>query len=354
MKRVLAHLSVALLVVACSESRSGAAVAPPEQLRGPALLHALQSGGYTLLVRHARTDRSVPNQETPGTVPALRSEQRNLTAEGEADVRAMRDVVSRFRIPIGEVISSPSYRCRETADAFGPAEVTMALRVFPTTAETRALVVAPPGPGTNRVLVTHHFVIEDYVPGVAPGDVGESEAAVVRPTGDGTVELVGKIALADWQQLAGTPATAPAPARVQFHHAVPEAPPPAPAVVAGAIDPGAAATPTEWPTTPLGQLAAAYLDVFNSGDGDRMADFIEATMVENPNRPTEARVTTYLQLFADHGPLTVTGIQTETAEALTWRANSRRGHLMVTLTASPGHPGRLQSLTFALHGVGGH
>jgi phosphohistidine phosphatase SixA len=143
------------------------------QLRGEELVHALQSGGYTILVRHARTDRNAPSKETPGTAPPLRADQRNLTADGERDVALMRDVVEKYHLPIGEVISSPSYRCRETADAFGPSTVTMTLRAFPTTAETQALVAAAPKPGTNRVLVTHHFVIENHVPGIAPGDIDE-------------------------------------------------------------------------------------------------------------------------------------------------------------------------------------
>jgi hypothetical protein len=60
------------------------------------------------------------------------------------------------------------------------------------------------------LLVTHHFVIEQLAPGIKPGDVGESEAAVVRPTGDGHVALVGRITLGDWERLAGVPPTVPA------------------------------------------------------------------------------------------------------------------------------------------------
>jgi phosphohistidine phosphatase SixA len=351
MKRTLPHLFVALLAIACSESGSRAAATAPAALGGEALMHALQSGGYTILLRHARTDRNAPNQETPGTVPTLRSEQRNLTAEGEADVRSMRDVVRRFAFPISEVISSPSYRCRETADAFGPADVTMTLRAFPTTAETQALVAATPKPGTNRVLVTHHFVIENHVPGIAPGDVGESEAAVVRPTGDGRVELVGKIKLADWQQLGGAPAHgAPPAAAVQ---------PGGGGAAASHHPPGGGAAATappalDLPATPLGRLAAAYVEAFNSGDGGRMGGFIDSAFVESSDRPTAVRVAAYLQLFADHGALTVTGVQSETASALALRARSKRGNLTLTVTPSASQPGRIQSLTFAFEGGGGH
>ena len=59
----------------------------------------------------------------------------------------------------------------DTWDAFGPATTTMALRVFPATAEAAALIAAAPAAGTNRVVVTHHFVIETHVPGIRPGDM---------------------------------------------------------------------------------------------------------------------------------------------------------------------------------------
>jgi phosphohistidine phosphatase SixA len=310
------------------------------ELRGEELMRALQSGGYTILVRHARTDRNAPTKETPGSMPVLRADQRNLTADGERDVKLMHDVVEKYKIPIGEVITSPMYRCRETADAFGPASVTMVLRKFPTGAETQALVAAAPKPGTNRVLVTHHFVIENHVPGVTPGMIGESEAAVVRPTGDGKVELVGKIALADWSALAGSP-TAETPkveTRTIAIHGTP---------------PATAAGPVEIPVTRPGKLAAAYIAAFNSGDAARMRAFIESSMLVLPDRPIEARLQTYGTLFEDHGVLAVTGLQSATDDAVALQVRSKRGDIIVTVTASSTQTGRAQSVTFAVPG-GGH
>src|SRR5688500_5866546 len=113
----------------------------------------------------------------------------------------------KYGFPIGEVAASALFRTRVTAEyAAGTlTRTTMALRVFPSTDEQAAVVAAPPAPGTNRLLVTHHFVIETHVPGIRPGDVGEREAAVVRATGDGRVALVGRITLLDWERLAGVP-----------------------------------------------------------------------------------------------------------------------------------------------------
>jgi phosphohistidine phosphatase SixA len=300
----------------------------PPLLRGEDLMRALQSGGYTILVRHARTDRNASNKETPGETPPLRADQRNLTADGEKDVRLMRAVVQKYRFPISEVLTSPVYRCRETADAFGSPEVTLTLRKIPMTAETEALVAAAPKRGTNRVLVTHHFVIEKYVPGITPGAIDESEAAVVRPGGDGKVVLVGKIALADWQALAGEAKAAAAPAVV------------------------APATAVQIPSTRAGSLASRYFEAYNSGDVARMRTFIETSMIASAERPTEVRLESYAKMLRDFGTLTVTDIQSATDDAIVLGARSKSGsNLIITVTAAM-DVDRLKSLTVGM--PGGH
>lgn len=298
--------------------------AQPE-LRGEPLMRALQSGGYTILVRHARTDRNIPTKEVPGQpTPPLRADQRNLTAEGERDVRLMQSVIQKYHLPIGEVVSSPVYRCRETADAFGTPALTPVLRTFPLTAETQALVAVAPKPGTNRVLVTHHFVIEGTVPGIVAGDVGESEAAVVKPAGDGKVTLVGKIKLADWEALASGAKVADAKPEVKID----------PAVVM--------------------KLAHNYLDAFNSGDAAKMRAFIESSMLAAPDRPIETRLQTYTKLFDEYGVLQYKNVQTTTNDAVAFQVDSKRGAMIVTVTASQEQVGRAKSVTFALPGAGGH
>ncbi|HJQ35777.1 MAG TPA: histidine phosphatase family protein [Thermoanaerobaculia bacterium] len=312
---------------------------PSGELRGEELMRALQSGGYTILVRHARTDRTIPTKEVPGQpTPPLRADQRNLTADGERDVRLMHGVVEKYKLPIGEVISSPVYRCRETADAFGAPSITMTLRTFPTTAETQALVAAAPKPGTNRVLVTHHFVIEGTVPGITPGDVGESEAAVVKPAGDGKVTLVGKIKLADWQSLGGGQAILP----VQ----------PEKKVVTIHGQPAVPVLQKDIPTTPTGKLATRYIEAFNSGDQAKMRAYIESSMLSLPDRPIETRLQTYAQLFEQHGALTLNGVMSATDDAVALQMKSKRGDIIVTVTASADQPGRTKSVTFGI--PGGH
>ncbi len=322
-----------LTLLALLTATQAATAAPPTaELRGEALMAALREGGYTLLVRHARTDRSRPVAETPAYSPPLRADQRNLTAEGEADVRLMARTVARYRLPIGEVLSSPIYRCRETADAFGPATITMTLRAFPTTDETAALVAAVPKPGTNRVIVTHHFVIEATVPGIKLGEIGESEVAVIRPTGPRTVELVGRITLRDWTTLAGDPTPA------------------SPAAAAHA--PVAHGAPVAWPDTPVARLAQHYVAAFNTGDSTMMRGFITQYMAPVAERPTDARVAAYQALYRDHGPIMVVGLAPAGDTAIGLNAHSRQGGLQLEVTATP--DGRIASVLFRALAPGRH
>lgn len=301
---------------------------PPRELRREALMTALQSGGYTILVRHARTLRSPDVKETPAYTPASRAEQRNLSDEGVRDVALMGQVFKKYHIPVGEVLSSPLFRTVETAEAFGKPTTTMVLRTFPTTAETAALVAAAPKPGTNRVLVTHHFVIEQHVPGIYPGDIGESEAAVVRPLGDGKVELVGKITLTDWMALSGTMAAGPAAL--------------APAPAGG--------PPPSLPDTRAGRFAARYIETFNTGDTTRMRQFLESFMGES-TKPMEDRLAVFSRLFGELGPLTVTAVQASEPDSLVLAASTKRAPITVTLLSAGQPTEKLKSVSFTMQGA---
>src|SRR5262245_21803162 len=112
---------------------------PAPELRGEDLMKALQGGGYTVIMRHARTDYSY--QEAMGTVPAERYEQRNLSDEGVKDARLMGVVFKKYGIKFAEIVASPMFRTKETAEyaAGKPTQLTMALRVNPPTPEQGAI-----------------------------------------------------------------------------------------------------------------------------------------------------------------------------------------------------------------------
>lgn len=83
-----------------------------------ALWTLVAGGGHVLFVRHAETTPGV------GDPPGFRLEdcatQRNLSGEGRAQARRLGEELRRRGVPVGEVLSSPWCRCRETAQlAFG-------------------------------------------------------------------------------------------------------------------------------------------------------------------------------------------------------------------------------------------
>jgi phosphohistidine phosphatase SixA len=326
-----------LLAILALAVHTAAAPVDSTELRGQDLMKALQAGGYTILLRHARTDRSF--QEAVNAIPVERSAQRNLSADGVRDAALMGAVLRKYHIPIGEIVASPMFRTRETAEAAaGSPSLSIALRMYPSTDEQAALVAASPKPGTNRLLVTHHFVIEKHVPGIKPGDIGESEAAILKPTGDGRIALVGRITLADWERLAGVP-----PQAAQSSQ-------PAPVATGYA----AQANPVVIPDTHAGQIARRYIDAFNSGDSVRMRQFIESSLLPNPARSTEARLQTFATSFQNFGPLTVTGVRTSSADEIMLGIRAKGGDFVLTAKASPDQPARATSIVMTGTIQGGH
>ena len=315
----------------------------PAELRRESLMETLRTGGYTIILRHARTDRSIPTRETPGYSPKERADQRNLTADGVRDARLMGVVLKKYQIPIGEIIASPLYRTVETAQlaAGDPTTTTMALRVFPSTAEQAALVSAPTQSGTNRLLVTHHFVIETHVPGIKPGDIGESEAVVVRPTADGKLELIGRITLSDWEALAGID---PAPSGNRAD---------AESVLSPAGSQSGRRAGADGVKTP-NDIATYYIAAFNTGSSARMREFIEAYLLENPGRTIESRLEIYEEAFRTHGPLTLEMVHSAEADEAVLEMKSRQGNFRLVVKASGARPGRAASVSFVTTHAGVH
>lgn len=176
----------------------------PRETRDRALLDALRRGGLVLVLRHAATEQRTDERER------LRScaLQRNLSADGRAQARALGRDMRGLEIPLGDVRASPMCRARDTARlAFGRATLDRDL-VSPGVIGTvrdddrraqrlRRIVDTPPAPGTNTVLVTHTGNI-----GAAFGlSIGEGELAAWRPRpGARGPALVGRVAAGDWKR----------------------------------------------------------------------------------------------------------------------------------------------------------
>ncbi|MGH3078649.1 MAG: histidine phosphatase family protein [Gaiellaceae bacterium] len=172
----------------------------------PALTRALQAGGLVLVLRHAATDFSKPDEDPVDLTDC--ATQRNLSQQGRADARAIGRGVRRLDLRVSAVLTSAFCRTRETARlAFGRATVTPALLNTITAAHdarwraqiraARRLLGTKPTPGTIEVLVTHGVVVSD-----ATGlTLEEGETLVLRPLGSSRFRLLGRILPGEWRAL---------------------------------------------------------------------------------------------------------------------------------------------------------
>lgn len=186
--RLLALLSVAAGLALPVESM---ATEPPAEL-----LAALHRGGHVLLVRHAQTEPGVG--DPPGMRLSDCATQRNLSAAGREQARAIGAAVRSRAIPVAAVRSSQWCRCLDTARlAFGddaPIGAWPALNSFfddrsgeaARTRELRAALGDVPRTA-NVVWVTHQVNITAFT-GVVPAP---GEIVVVRSSADG-VTVVGR------------------------------------------------------------------------------------------------------------------------------------------------------------------
>lgn len=181
----------ALLPLAAAPSR--AADMPPAQL-----FAALKGGGHVIYFRHGATTWSgVDRIEWP------RARQRLLSDEGIAQSEDIGAAVRRLGLPIGQVIASPFARCCDMAEiAFGRVEERRELLGLLSDAEGRPARVAylrarlsAPSPDGNRIVVAHRSNIQ-AVAGIA---LGEGDAVVVDPLGDGQFRVLGILTPDDWR-----------------------------------------------------------------------------------------------------------------------------------------------------------
>jgi phosphohistidine phosphatase SixA len=191
--------SVALAAVATTGAESATTA-------DPALVRALQRGGLVLVLRHAATDFSKPDQD-PVVLPDCRT-QRNLNAQGRADARVIGRGARRLELRIGNILSSPFCRTRETARlAFGRFRISQALlntiaaehdaRWRRQIRAARRLLGTRPAPGMLTVLVTHGSVVGD----TTGETLEEGETLVFRPLGSSRFRLLGRILPREWGTL---------------------------------------------------------------------------------------------------------------------------------------------------------
>jgi phosphohistidine phosphatase SixA len=181
---------------------------PSAQAEDSGLGDQLRRGGVILVIRHAATDQSKPDQDPVDLNDC--GTQRNLSAQGRRDARLIGQGVRRLKLRVGAVLSSQFCRTRETARlAFGRATISGPLLNTITSEHdaawrrqiraARALFGTKPAPGQITVLVTHGVVVGD----VTGQTLEEGESLVFRPLGNSKFRLVGRILPRAWAALRG-------------------------------------------------------------------------------------------------------------------------------------------------------
>jgi phosphohistidine phosphatase SixA len=202
LRRRLLMLLPALLVVATVQGQS---------LSGKALVSALRQGGYVLVMRHASSPGTSPGpaQADPGNA----SHERQLDDAGRSSARAMGEALRRLHIPIGQVLSSPTYRALETVHLARLGEP----KVFPQLGDSgqsmqadasgtragwlRAKAAEAPLQHTNTVIVTHYPNVTEAFANSAAG-LADGEALIFEPDGRGGAPLLGRVKIDEWAHLA--------------------------------------------------------------------------------------------------------------------------------------------------------
>lgn len=175
-------------------------------LQGQSLVDALRQGGYVIVLRHADTDKTRPDQERVDLADC--DTQRILSPKGRMAARSIGAAIDAMNIPIGTVYSSPLCRTMWTGDlAFGHADPNPGLiepkpkdkaNAAKAAAVLQPLIGATPKSATDTVIVTHGFNVQ-AITGFLPV---EGEAVIFKPTGGGKFTMIGRVLSNEWDGLA--------------------------------------------------------------------------------------------------------------------------------------------------------
>ena len=198
-----ALLAVALVV--CATVGIAAHAQSPSQ---SALAEALRQGGYVLLMRHASSPLAPP--AAAAAEPDNAKPERQLDERGKATARAMGGALRTLGVPVGRVLSSPTFRALQTARLAGLPTPTTAPELgdggqsMQAAGEARgawlrARVAEPPPPGANIIIITHLPNIAAAYPQESTG-LADGEAMIFHPGAGGG--FTGRIKIEDWPALA--------------------------------------------------------------------------------------------------------------------------------------------------------
>ena len=185
-----------------SASGAFAQSTPPD-----ALVKSLRDGGYVLVMRHASSPTEAPTPQAAN--PDNLKLERQLDEAGRSSARAMGEAMRALKIPIGDVLTSPTYRARETVKfanlpsgqshpELGDGGQSMKTATDEQGTWLRERAARLPK-GTNTVIVTHMPNLARGFPELGP--VADGETIVFGRDGTGAVRALGRIRIDEWPRL---------------------------------------------------------------------------------------------------------------------------------------------------------
>ena len=179
-----------------------------QSLSGEDLVKALRRGGYVVVMRHASSPMQTPDAKTAN--PDNINHERQLDEQGRSTATAMGKALRELKIPVGEVLSSPTYRALETvrlALLGNPAPVAelgdggrgMQASTEAYAAWLRSRVTQFPA-GTNTFLVTHFPNMSRAFPQLT-ANLADGEALIFGPDGKGGATLIARVKIEEWPRM---------------------------------------------------------------------------------------------------------------------------------------------------------
>jgi phosphohistidine phosphatase SixA len=161
-----------------------------------------------LVLRHASSPREAPDRASANADNPQR--ERQLDAQGRATASALGEAMRNLRIPVGEVLTSPTYRARETVRLarfpspriqaeLGDGGQSMQGISDAQASWLRQQVTRLPD-GTNTILVTHQPNMARAFPESTAG-LSDGETLVFGRGGGDGVGLVARIKIEEWPRL---------------------------------------------------------------------------------------------------------------------------------------------------------
>jgi len=173
------------------------------------LLPILRKGGCYIVMRHASSPRDAPSVER--AAPGNPGAERQLDARGKETARQMGLALRQLRVPVTAVLSSPTWRARETAmeAGFPKPELIPELgdggNSMAATDDAQAVwlrrTVSRPRSAGNAVLITHSPNLRAAFPQHA-ADLADGEALIFAPDASGGTRMLRRMRIEEWGTLA--------------------------------------------------------------------------------------------------------------------------------------------------------